>query len=220
MLALGLLVLLVVFAIEYPNIKQALDKTDFIGLVSKRLAPRTKPQTTLPSSTTIPASPPQSVSPSPRSPSGFPGIPGQDQESVRTVILYFLKIEDDGLISTREVKRRIASTESPLTDTIQTLLSGPSEAEIRSGLVSLIPHGTKLRSIVVRGSTAIIDFNESFMYNRYGSEGFASQLKQVVYTATVFPSVQDVQILVEGKERDYLGGEGVYIGKPLSRNSF
>jgi spore germination protein GerM len=58
------------------------------------------------------------------------------------------------------------------------------------------------------------------MYNHYGVEGYLAQLKQIVYTATTFPSVQDVQILVEGKQKDYLGGEGVYIGKPLSRNSF
>jgi len=58
------------------------------------------------------------------------------------------------------------------------------------------------------------------MYNHYGIEGYAGQLKQVVYTATAFPTVQDVQILIEGSKRDYLGGEGVFIGKPLSRNSF
>ena len=58
------------------------------------------------------------------------------------------------------------------------------------------------------------------MYNRFGIEGYAGQLKQVVYTATTFPTVQDVQILIEGETRDYLGGEGVFIGRPLSRNSF
>jgi len=28
-----------------------------------------------------------------------------------------------------------------------------------------------------------------------------------------------VQIIIEGQKKDYLGGEGVYIGKPLSRAS-
>ncbi len=226
--ALGLLVLLVLFAIEYPKIKQALDKTDFIGLVSRRFAPSAQASPASPAPqgpASSPAPAPSSPAPDPAAPpqgssSEKPGSAAQDQETARTVTLYFLKIEEDGLISTREVKRRIAPTESPLTDTIRTLLEGPSEAEIRTGLVSLIPRDTRLRGIVVRGSTAIVDFSEQFMYNRYGSEGFASQLKQIVYTATVFPSVQDVQILVEGKERDYLGGEGVFIGKPLSRNSF
>jgi spore germination protein GerM len=40
-----------------------------------------------------------------------------------------------------------------------------------------------------------------------------------VYTATAFASIQDVQILIDGKNRPYLGGEGVYIGGSLSRYS-
>ncbi|MDD3821216.1 MAG: GerMN domain-containing protein, partial [Spirochaetales bacterium] len=58
-----------------------------------------------------------------------------------------------------------------------------------------------------------------FMYNHYGTEGFIAQLRQIVFTATSFSSVQDVQIIIEGQKKDYLGGEGVYIGKPLSRAS-
>jgi spore germination protein GerM len=58
------------------------------------------------------------------------------------------------------------------------------------------------------------------MYNHYGIEGYAGQLKQIVFTATAFPNVQDVQILIEGEKHDYLGGEGVFIGSPLSRSSF
>ncbi|MCE5256535.1 MAG: GerMN domain-containing protein, partial [Spirochaetaceae bacterium] len=139
---------------------------------------------------------------------------------MRRVSLFFMKIEDDGMISSHEVKRMIPVTDSPLTDAVKALLGGPSEGEIRSKLVSLIPKGTALRGITVRGSTAIIDLSESFMYNKYGIEGYTAQLKQIVYTATSFSSVQDVQILVEGKMKDYLGGEGVYTGKPLSRNSF
>ncbi|HWP69172.1 MAG TPA: GerMN domain-containing protein [Rectinemataceae bacterium] len=139
---------------------------------------------------------------------------------VRQANLFFVKIEDDGVISRREVKRMIPVSDSPLADAVKALIAGPSEGEIRSGLVSLVPRGTKLLGITLRGSTAIIDLSDAFMYNHYGIEGFTAQLKQIVYTATAFPSVQDVQILVEGKAKDYLGGEGVYIGKPLSRNSF
>jgi spore germination protein GerM len=58
------------------------------------------------------------------------------------------------------------------------------------------------------------------MINRYGIEGYAAQLKQIVYTATGYATVKDVQFLIEGEKREYLGGEGVYIGKPLSRASF
>ena len=139
---------------------------------------------------------------------------------LRSASLFFVRVDDDGTIVRQEVKRPIAVSDSPLMDSLDALLKGPSEDEIRKKLISLVPEGTKLLSAQVRGSTAFLNFNEAFMYNHYGIEGYAGQLKQIVYTATSFPTVQDVQILIEGERHDYLGGEGVYIGKPLSRNSF
>lgn len=138
----------------------------------------------------------------------------------RAASLYFVRIDDDGAIVRQEVKRLVSVSDSPLLDSLSALLQGPSEDELRKSLVSLVPKGTKLISAQVRGSTAYLNFNEAFMYNHYGIEGYAGQLKQVVYTSTAFPTVQDVQILIEGQKHDYLGGEGVYIGRPLSRNSF
>ena len=171
-----------------------------------------------PSPSTIPAAP--VVRQTSTTSAGSGGKPDTAPIQARQANLFFVKIEDDGVISRREVKRMIPVSDSPLTDAINALIAGPSEGEIRSGLVSLVPRGTKLLGITLRGSTAIIDLSDAFMYNHYGIEGFSAQLKQIVYTATSFSSVQDVLILVEGKARDYLGGEGVYIGKPLSRNSF
>jgi spore germination protein GerM len=138
----------------------------------------------------------------------------------RQASLYFVRIDDDGIIVRQEVKRSVPASDSPLSDALEALLAGPTEDEIRRKLLSLVPSGTKLLGAQVRGSTAFLNFNEAFMYNHYGIEGYAGQLKQIVYTATAFPSVQDVQILIEGARHDYLGGEGVYIGRPLSRNSF
>jgi len=138
----------------------------------------------------------------------------------RQAALYFVRIDEDGTIVRQEVKRAVALSDSPLTDAVNALLNGPSEDELRRKLISLIPQGSKLLSVQVRGSTAVLNFSEEFMYNRYGIEGYAGQLKQVVYTATAFSTVQDVLIMIEGEKHDYLGGEGVFIGRPLSRNSF
>ncbi|MDR2865644.1 MAG: GerMN domain-containing protein, partial [Spirochaetaceae bacterium] len=43
-------------------------------------------------------------------------------------------------------------------------------------------------------------------------------LRQIVWTATEFSSVHDVQILIEGRKIDFLG-EAIRIDRPLSRNS-
>lgn len=241
----GIIILVVIFAVKFPDIKATLDSTNFLNLVKQRVTTTTPPAKTKETEAPAPASTPGPIAvpdvpvtsiavtnvpvtnvavpnadvtntekPSPSTASTVPEV------QIRQARLFFVKIEDDGVISRHEVKRSIPASDSPLTDAINALISGPSEGEIRSGLVSLIPRGTKLLGITLRGSTAIIDLSEPFMYNHYGVEGFSAQLRQIVYTATSFPSVQDVQILVEGKLKEYLGGEGVYIGKPLSRNSF
>lgn len=181
--------------------------------------------------TTVSAPPQKPVAPSPVKPSTttqplsapLPAakepVPSQ-QSRTRAVSLFYVRIENDGAITRQEVKRAITVTDSPLSDTLAALLAGPAEDEIRRKLITLIPRGTKLLGVGVRGSTVTIDLNDAFVYNRYGIEGYAGQLKQIVYTATAFPGIQDVQLLIEGEARDYLGGEGVYIGRPISRNSF
>jgi spore germination protein GerM len=103
-------------------------------------------------------------------------------------------------------------------DSLQVLLKGPTAEEQRRGMVSLIPAGARILSATVRGSTAYISFSEEFQYNTYGVEGYAAQLKQIVWTVTEFSTVKDVQILIEGRRIDYLG-EGIWIGSPISRDS-
>jgi len=100
---------------------------------------------------------------------------------------------------------------------MEELLKGPSPAESGEGLSSLIPAGSRLLSAEVRDGTAYLNFNENFMFNENGAEGYIYQLRQVVYTATEFPTVQRVQILIEGRRLEYLG-ENIPIGSPVSRN--
>jgi spore germination protein GerM len=103
-------------------------------------------------------------------------------------------------------------------DALEAVIKGPSADESKRNLLSLIPGNVTILGATVRGSTAYIDFSEDFLFNTYGIEGYAGQLRQVVWTATEFGNIKDVQILVEGKRIDYLG-EGIWIGSPLSRDS-
>jgi spore germination protein GerM len=146
--------------------------------------------------------------------------PMEQVQSTRVAVLYLVRVDEDGAISRHEVKRTVAASDSPMTDALEALMLGPNTDELNRGFISLIPSEARLLSAQVRGSTAYLNFSETFMYNRYGIEGYAGQLKQIVYTATGFSTVKDVQILIDGQKRDYLGGDGVYIGKPLSRASF
>lgn len=104
-----------------------------------------------------------------------------------------------------------------MTDVIEALIAGPAADEKSKGIISLIPPNTRILSATVRGNTAYISFSEDFQYNTYGVEGYAGQLRQIVFTATEFSNVRDVQILIEGRRVDYLG-EGVWIGSPVNRD--
>ena len=104
-------------------------------------------------------------------------------------------------------------------DVLNTLLIGPTADELNRGLLNLIPQNTRILTATVRGSTAYISFSEDFLFNTFGVEGYVAQLRQIVWTVTEFSNVSDVQILVEGRRLDYLG-EGIWIGSPISRQSF
>lgn len=183
----------------------------------------TEPQPAAPAQQPAPAVPgptqPQTQPPPTRTPPST-SAPVEAMARTRIVSLFFVRVDGDGTINRQEVKRTLDASDSPLTDALSALLKGPSADELGRNLITLIPSGTRLLSAQVRGSTAYLDFNEAFMINRYGIEGYAGQLKQIVYTATGFSTVKDVQFLIDGERREFLGGEGVYIGRPLSRSSF
>jgi len=178
-----------------------------------------QPAGTAPQPTPVAPGPGQTQSPPAQTPPATTA-PVEAMARTRIVSLYFVRVDGDGTINRQEVKRTIDASDSPLTDALGALLKGPSADELGRNLITLIPSGTRLLSAQVRGSTAYLDFNEAFMINRYGIEGYAGQLKQIVYTATSFSTVKDVQFLIDGERREFLGGEGVYIGRPLSRSSF
>lgn len=132
--------------------------------------------------------------------------------------LFFAEVDSNGSIFRYEEKRSVPKTNSPLTTTINELLLGPSQSDINHR--SFIPEGTKLLGASVKNGVATLNFSEEFQYNVYGIEGARTQLMQVVYTASVFPTVKSVQILIDGEKKEYLGSEGVWIGTPLTTGNF
>jgi spore germination protein GerM len=147
--------------------------------------------------------------------------PSQPERPViRKARLYFATVDQAGKIELKSVIRPIPASDSPLRDTLETLLKGPSAQELNLGLVSMIPTDARVRDVTVKGDTAVVDFNESFRFNPQGLEAMDVQLRQVVYAATEFPSVKNVQIRIEGTTVRYLGTEGIRLDAPLSRASF
>jgi len=148
-----------------------------------------------------------------------PPAPAPQPVQTRERTIYFTQIDRNGNILHARVTRRLPVSESPMRDVLNVMFAGPSADEINRGILSLIPQNTRILSATVRGNTAYISFSEDFMFNTFGVEGYIAQLRQIVWTVTEFPNVTDVQILIEGRRLDYLG-EGIWIGSPISRQSF
>jgi len=115
-----------------------------------------------------------------------------------------------------KINRSLAVSNTPLKDSLEALLAGPTADERKRGLISVVPAGSRLLSVRVDGSTAYLNFNEEFQYNTRGREGCAAQIKQIVWTATEFSNIQNVQFLIEGDVVDSLP-EGIMINNPIGR---
>lgn len=141
-------------------------------------------------------------------------------EKTMSLKLYYMAINADGSVARKEVTRAMKKSDSPLVDAVNALIQGPNVSEENLGCRTLISNGTRLIGASVKDGTATLNFSGEFEFNQYGIEGTRGQLQQIVFTATAFPTVSNVQFLIDGEKRDYLGSEGVWIGSPLSRNSF
>jgi len=162
--------------------------------------PEKNPQTEKPATPAQPSIPPAPVSTPPVKPAETRGSIYLIQESNKMLV---------------KVNRNL-NANAPLTDSINALLAGPTPDEIMRGIESFVPEGSRLLSAKREGSTAVLDFNQEFRYNTRGSEGCAAQIKQIVWTATEFPNVRDVQFLIEGQKVNFLS-EGVVISSPIGR---
>lgn len=96
------------------------------------------------------------------------------------------------------------------------LLAGPTAQERARGLTTEIPAGTRLRGLSVREGVVTVDLSEA-VGSGGGSSSMQGRLWQIVYTGTALPAVRQVRLIIEGEERQALGGEGLMIDRPIAR---
>jgi spore germination protein GerM len=133
--------------------------------------------------------------------------------------VYFCRILENGTQRILTAFRKIP-TDNSLEHALKALLSGPTEAEASHDIVTNIPENTMLKSIKIENNIMFLDFSTEFEFNSFGRESTVLQLKQIVFTATEYTDIKQIQFLIDGQIRTYLGGDGVFIGKPLSRDDF
>ncbi len=102
-----------------------------------------------------------------------------------------------------------------LTAAFDQLLAEPDE----SLGFSEIPDGTTLDALRVQPDGVYVDLSADFEQGG-GSASMMGRLGQVVYTATSLDPSGTVWISVDGEPLEYLGGEGLIVDRPMTREAF
>lgn len=92
---------------------------------------------------------------------------------------------------------------------------GPSQGQLPAGFTSLLPKGTEIKGISIKDKLAIVDFSNSF--TDYNLQDERKILEAVTWTVTSFPTVDKVQIRVEGKALKEMPVGGTPMDEALTR---
>ena len=82
------------------------------------------------------------------------------------------------------------------------------------------PPGTHVRSVVVDGSTAVVDLSPEVRSATGGSLGESGEFKSLVWTLTGLPGINAVAIRIDGQRVDALPGGHLALDTPLRRSDW
>ena len=120
------------------------------------------------------------------------------------------------LVSQAMTFQKSVKFERVMETALETLFARPPKD---SSYTTAIPEGTKLLDVTTKKDGVHLNLSEEFISGG-GSTSMTSRLAQVIYTATSAKDVENVWISVEGQPLENLGGEGLIISQPMSRDDF
>lgn len=132
--------------------------------------------------------------------------------------VYWLKVTNNReqlVAQTISLDQSRRNPEAALEKALTQLMAGASSPEY----ASTIPPETELRNVSVREDGIYINLSEEFIFGG-GSASMVGRLGQIVYTATSINPEAEVWLNIEGDPLEYLGGEGVKVPQPLTREKF
>ena len=161
-----------------------------------------------------------SNTPTPSNPSGRIEQPAQPSTrqptNEQSPNVYWLRPTDKSVtLVPQPVRVASIRPNQPLEAAFQSLLAGPKEGTDST----TIPKGTKLLGVKSENDEVHVNLSEDFTSGG-GSTSMMGRVGQVVYTATTLNPKAKVYIDVNGKPLDVLGGEGLELQQPLTRESF
>lgn len=131
---------------------------------------------------------------------------------MKTVTLFFLS-ESDNLLHPEEREIKAGTLNEEAREVVKELIRGS-----KSGLLSTLPETTRLRQVFVAADgTAYVDLSRQILEaSYYGSSGEMAAVYSIVNSlAYNFKNVKRVSLLVEGNERETLGGH-IDLSRPFN----
>lgn len=102
-----------------------------------------------------------------------------------------------------------------LENAIEELLKGPTKYETARGVYSEIPNDVKLMWVKDENGKIIVNLTRNFEYGG-GTKSIQNRIKQIKLTVDSFNTKKPVYLYLDGKQVEYMGGEGIYIEQPLN----
>lgn len=133
---------------------------------------------------------------------------GGEQQLVSIYVL-----NDNLEVSPRKVAIKQANTSEEILENTLNYLLTETEKD------TAIPSNTRLNSLEVKDDGIHVDLSSEFTEGG-GSESMMGRLGQIIYTATSLDNNASVWISVEGEPLEVLGGEGVMVEQPMTRQLF
>lgn len=105
-------------------------------------------------------------------------------------------------------------------EAVKALLSGPTAAEAKGGLITAVPRDTRFLDLAIDGDgIAKVDLSRDFEAGG-GSLGLTLRLAQVTCTVNQFPSVKGVRFALAGELVSVFSGDGIVLDKPVTCDSY
>lgn len=141
----------------------------------------------------------------------------QDPAKVERGQVYWLKDQGDRLELTASpvTVQKSSDNQQVLKTALESLLAGSTDAN----QITTIPQGTKLLDLTVDKAGVKVNLSQEFTAGG-GSASMTGRLAQILYTATSLDPKTKVWLNIDGKPLELLGGEGLEIEQPITRQWF
>lgn len=146
-------------------------------------------------------------------------VNSEDEADKIYINVFFIGQNKNGEEVYRAVKREYVPDidGTPIEFALNSLFNGPKPDEVKFGVYSEIPVGTKLQKVMETNDAVFVDVSEHFALGG-GTDSIYKRIFQLIKTAK-YNTQKPVYLLIDGEKVDVIGGDGIMLNQPLNENS-